>query len=180
MPHPIDPGVLGMARMMRAFRPQAAASALIDVPAAMEIIKAPDRAKPASASASPFKTCGLIATRHTEGLRSTSDGVAKSAIFFVRASLRSSAEGLGSTTRMDLTPRPSQPFNRAPPILPAPMSSMLTALSRLAGALQHRGRDGVFRRLAAPKHELEGGVVMLASLQRQVEQRLALGGAGLR
>src|SRR5881394_1358181 len=109
MPAPMAPGVLGMARMMRAFLPQALVSAATEVPAAIEIINAPDRAKPASTGASSFNTCGLIATRQAAGLRFTCDGVANSAIFFVRASLRSSAEGLGSTTEMDLTPRFSQP-----------------------------------------------------------------------
>src|SRR5580692_8744757 len=137
MPWPIDPGVLGMARMMRAFFPQAVASATTEVPAAMEIISAPAWAKLANACASPFKTCGLIATTQTDGLRLTAEGVANSAIFFARASLASSADGLGSTTVMDLTPRPSQPFKRADPIRPAPIRRMLTA-SRLAGALQHR------------------------------------------
>ena len=42
-------------------------SAAIEVPAAMEIISAPLCAKPASVGASPFSTCGLIATTQTEG-----------------------------------------------------------------------------------------------------------------
>src|SRR5256885_14733619 len=115
MPAPIAPGVLGMARMMRAFFPQALAIAATEVPAAMEIIRAPDRAKPASADASPLSTCGLIATTHTEGFAFASDGAANSAILLLFASLRSSGEGLGSTTAMDLTPLFSQPLSRAEP-----------------------------------------------------------------
>ena len=48
--------------------PDAETSAATDVPAAMEIIKAPACAKFANAPASPFSTCGLIATTQTEGL----------------------------------------------------------------------------------------------------------------
>src|SRR3954468_12260995 len=161
MPAPMAPGVLGMARMMRAFFPQAFAMASTEVPAAMEIISAPDWAKPASNGASPFSTCGLIATTQTYGLRLIWDGAAAKAIFPLLASLRSSAEGLGSTTAMDLMPRLSQPLSRADPIRPAPMRRTVTG-SRLAGALQHRRRDSVFRRLAAPQHKLEGRVVMFA------------------
>src|SRR4051812_1825678 len=179
MPAPMAPGVLGMARIMRAFFPHALVSAATEVPAAMEIISAPLAAKFASAGASPFSTCGLIATRQTDGLVSTWDGAAASAIFFTLASFFNSADGLGSTTVMDLTPLFSQPLSRADPILPAPTRRMLTTLPlRLAGALQHRRRDGVFRRLAAPQHKLEGGVVMFAGFQCQVQQRFALGGAG--
>src|SRR5581483_1855794 len=176
-------GVLGMARMMRAFFPHALASASIGVPAAMESIKAPGfflsgAAKLASAAASPFSTCGLIATTQTDGLRFTSDGAANREIFFAFASLRSSGDGLGSTTWMDLAPLLSQPLSRAESMRPAPIRRTLTG-SRLAGALQHRRRHRLFRGLATPEHELEGGVVMLAGFQRQVEQRLTLGGAGL-
>src|SRR4051794_23707843 len=110
MPAPMAPGVLGMARMMRAFFPQASIKAATDVPAAMEIISAPDCAKPANVPASPFSTCGLTAITQTEGFCFTDDGAAKSAIFFALASLRSSAEGLGSTTLIDLRPVLSQPF----------------------------------------------------------------------
>src|SRR5258705_12709607 len=98
------PGVLGMARMMRALRPQSWVKAWTEVPAAMEIISAPPCAKPARVAASPFSTWGLIATTQTEGLRLTADGAATRAIFFALASLRNCADGLGSTTLMDLTP----------------------------------------------------------------------------
>src|ERR1700749_3539820 len=110
------PGVLGMERMMRDFLPQAFDSAATEVPAAMETISAPVCAKAASAGASPFNICGLIATTQTGGLRVICDGAAHNAIFFVFASLRSSADGLGSTTVTSLTPFASQPFNRAEPI----------------------------------------------------------------
>src|SRR5689334_14202642 len=103
------PGVLGMARMMRAFFPQAWIKAWIEVPAAMEIINAPPWANPAKVTASPFSTCGLTATTQTDGLRLTADGAANKAIFFALASLRNCADGLGSTTLTDLTPRSSQP-----------------------------------------------------------------------
>src|SRR5690348_8599499 len=110
------PGVLGMARMMRAFFPQALLRASTEVPAAMDNIKEPPAAKPASAAASPFSTCGLIATTQTDGLRFTSDGAANREIFFAFASLRSSGDGLGSTTWMDLAPLLRQPLSRAEPM----------------------------------------------------------------
>src|SRR5436190_23246028 len=120
MPAPMAPGVLGIARMMRAFLPQALVIASTDVPAAMEIIKAPafcfqGSAKPASAPASPLSTCGLIATTQTDILPFTCDGAANKVSFLLFASLRSSGEGLGSTTRMDLRPLFNQPFNKADP-----------------------------------------------------------------
>jgi hypothetical protein len=40
-----------------------------------------------------------------------------------------------------------------------------------------RRGDGSSAVLAAPQHELEGRVVVLAGLDREIEQRLALGGA---
>src|SRR5215510_1142711 len=179
MPLPMAPGVLGMARMMRACLPQAWARASIEVPAAMEIINAPACAKPVRVAASPLSTCGLIATTQTAGLRLTEEGASNRTIFFALAHLRNCADGLGSPTVTALTPRSSQPLSRADPIRPAPIRRMLTPRpSSLSGALQHRRRDGVFRALAAPQHELEGRVVMFAGFQRQVQQRLALGGTG--
>ncbi len=62
MPRPMAPGVLGMARTMRARGPQAWRIAAMVVPAAMESISAPDRARGANAAASVFKICGLSAT----------------------------------------------------------------------------------------------------------------------
>src|SRR5258708_38935133 len=106
-----------MARIIRAFFPQALVSAATEAPAAMEIISAPCPAKPANAGASPFSTCGLIATTQTDGSFFACDGAANSAIFFALANLRNSAEGLGSTTAMDLTPVFSQPLSKAEPIL---------------------------------------------------------------
>src|SRR5262245_14812894 len=102
MPRPMAPGVLGIARMMRAFLPQAWVRAAIEVPAAMEIISAPLCANPARVAASPFSTCGLMATTQTAGLRLTAEGMSNRAIFLALAHWRSWADGLGSTTAMDL------------------------------------------------------------------------------
>src|SRR5260370_6250168 len=71
-----------------------------------------------------------------------------------------------------------QPLTSAPPMRPAPISRTAPlagaiALS-LARTFQHGGRHGFLRRLAAPEHELEGRVIMLAGFDREVEQRLAL------
>src|ERR1700760_3076412 len=180
----------------------------------MEIISAAsfpsfDVAKPASAGASPFSTCGLMATTQTVGLPFTRS-VSVRVIFFARASFLRFAPGLGSTTVIGLMPFPSQPFNRADPMRPQPMSRITGSIRklswptlrgpsraantdfwselvardgpgkpghdsvidfaglRLAGAFQYGAGDGFFRRLAAPQHELEGGIIMLAGFQGQV------------
>src|SRR5262245_23909091 len=111
MPWPIDPGVLGMARMMRAFGPQASRNAAIEVPAAMEIIKALP-AMAASAGASPFRICGLMATMQVSILALTCDGAATRVMAFARASFLISTEGLGSTTMMDFSLLARQPLSR--------------------------------------------------------------------
>ena len=103
-----------------------APAAATDVPAAMEIISAPPCANPARVEASPFSTCGLTATTQTDGFVLTEEVAAVSKIFFALASLRNPADGLGSTTVMDLTSLASQPFKRAKPILPAPTRRTLT------------------------------------------------------
>src|ERR1051326_5273077 len=100
MPRPIAPGVLGMARTMRAFGPHAADSDLVWVPAAMEIISAPLAAKSASSGASLFNSWGLIATTQAAmRLAATFDGALTSVIFFFRARLLIAAGGFGSTAR---------------------------------------------------------------------------------
>src|SRR6266550_4500785 len=95
-----------------------------------------------------------------------------------------SCDGSGSTTWMaEKLFAAIQPLMSAPPMRPAPINrtaplagAIMAALS-LAGAFQHGGRHGFLRRLAAPEDELEGRVIMLAGFDREVEQRLALGGA---
>ncbi len=56
------PGVLGMARTMRAPRPQAFVSEAMEVPAAMETISAPLPAMPRKVAASVLRSWGLMAT----------------------------------------------------------------------------------------------------------------------
>src|SRR5581483_938594 len=144
-----------MARMMRAFFPQALLRASTEVPAAMDNIKEPPAAKPASAAASTFNTCGLIATTQTEDLPFTCDGAANREIFFACASLRSAGDGLGSTTWMDLTPLLSQPLSRAPPILPAPTSrigSFVDLRAFGAGAIRPARFDGMLT-ASRPGHQ---------------------------
>src|SRR5712671_5858801 len=118
-----------------------------------------------------------------------------------------SSDGRGSTTWIaEKLLAAIQPLISAPPMRPAPikrtaplagavMAALVsrfrnslhlyiafqanfgTATLGLARAFQHGGRHGFLRRLAAPKDELEGGVIMLTGFNREVEQRLALGGA---
>src|SRR5258705_7007857 len=94
------------------------------------------------------------------------------------------SDGKGSTTWMaEKLLAAIQPLINAPPIRPAPIrrtappTGVIMGALGLAGAFQHGGRHGFLRRLAAPEHELEGRVIMLAGFDREVEQGLALGGA---
>src|ERR1700754_5103502 len=115
MPRRIAPGGLGMARTMRAFGPHALRSAATEVPAAMEIIS-DVLAMAASAGASPFRICGLIATMQASNLPLTCDGVSTNAMALARPSALISADGFGSTTMMDLTLLACQPFSSAEPM----------------------------------------------------------------
>src|SRR5258705_8432219 len=94
------------------------------------------------------------------------------------------SDGKGSTTWMaEKLLAAIQPLTSAPPMRPAPISRIAPLAGAIMGALslartfQHGGRHGFLRRLAAPEHELEGWIIMLAGFDREVEQRLALGGA---
>src|ERR1700743_1846034 len=116
MPWPMAPGVLGMARITRAVGPHAARKEKIEAPAAMEIIKAPPCATLASAGASPFSTCGFLATTQAViFFGPISDGAASKVMALILASFLSWGEGLGSTTITGPTPLASQPLSKAPP-----------------------------------------------------------------
>src|SRR5690242_18119230 len=145
MPRPMAPGVLGMARTMRALAPQAARNAAMDVPAAIEIIKALP-AIAARAGASPFRICGLIATTQVSIFAFTCDGAASSVMAFARASFLISADGLGSTTMMDLSLLAHHPLRSALPIRPAPTSRtviLLLAFARGASCANEQDRHDV-------------------------------------
>src|SRR5438105_13904911 len=90
-------------------------------------------------------------------------------------------EGLGSTAVSGPSPCFTQPLSRAKPIRPAPTRSVACGVaggfvSGLAGTLEHGGRDRFLRRLAAPQHELECRVIVLAGFHGEIEQRFALRG----
>src|SRR5437660_225004 len=95
-----------------------------------------------------------------------------------------SGDGRGSTTWMaEKLFAAIQPLMSAPPMRPAPIKRTAPPTGAIMGALglarafQHGGRHGFLRRLATPEHELKGRVIMLAGFNREVKQRLALGGA---
>src|SRR5258705_12183014 len=94
------------------------------------------------------------------------------------------SDGKGSTTWMaEKLLAAIQPLTSAPPMRPAPISRTAPLAGAIMGALclartfQHGGRHGFLRRPAAPEHELEGRVIMLAGFDGEVKQRFALGGA---
>src|SRR5271170_13164 len=90
----------------------------------------------------------------------------------------SSCDGLGSTTAMGPSFLAIQPLRSAVPMRPAPMRTIVVRCDlRLSGTLEHGGRDGFLRGLAAPQHELERRVIVFARFDGEIEQRLALGGA---
>src|SRR5579862_1103575 len=181
MPFPIAPGVLGIARTMFA-RPHALRRFAMPVPAAMEIISAPDRAMGRNRIASVLSTCGFSATTQAATEASASSSTSRnSAIRFVFASPTRCWRGFGSTAPIGRMPCAVQLLMSAPPIRPAPTSRIrLWRRLCLACTLENRRRNGFFRGLSAPEHELERRIVMLARLDGEIEERFALRGTRAR
>src|SRR5262245_9206659 len=120
-----------------------------------------------------------------------------------RASASMPFVGCGSSTTSlrGSSPRASQPSSMAEPIFPAPSrtkrpesprSGLSTGFARfmatiispfaplcLPGCLEHRRVERFARGFAGPDHELEGGKIAFAGVERGPEQRLALLARGL-
>src|SRR5205823_7092783 len=123
--------------------------------------------------------CGLTAKTTASGARPSGNSSAARCQATVSALANAGGRPAGSITiNLDAAPRASQPRSIAEPIWPQPTrtsvsafaaedapSSLMTlprpgaqARSGLADRLDHRGRHRLLGRLAAPDHQLEGGI----------------------
>src|SRR5215467_15709174 len=122
MPRPIAAGVFGMARTTAASRGKMPARNAIVRPAMIETTTVEGDIREATCGMISGAICGLTAMTIASGQIEAGAGLIRTPRA-ERASI--DAAGCGSITTMPAgsTPRPIQPSNNAPPILPAPMST---------------------------------------------------------
>ena len=146
MPRLIAAGVFGIARTT--MPPQTSSSTEILVPAMIETTSVDAPTKGLSIGPASRNVCGFTATTKVSAA-APSFGLRRTPL---AANALISSEGVGSTTTTRLASRPpaSQPVSIAPPILPAPASTMVPVMFFKASVLltpspQISGRPGESR-----------------------------------
>src|SRR4051794_19434476 len=123
MPRPIAAGVFGMARTT--LPPHPRLSAVIVMPAMIDTTSVDDVANGRSCGPASRNICGFSATTRAATLPIFADAGLSCAPFAAIALISSDGYGSITTTFDASSPRASQPDNNAPPILPAPASTIL-------------------------------------------------------